>query len=54
MQLILENYCSSGSGVASSKFFGAKKIGGAKMFDIRRITLFCLRDPLSKHKIYIC
>jgi len=29
----------------------AKKIGGAKIFDIRRITLFCLENRLSKHKM---
>jgi len=27
------------------------KIGGAKMFDFRRITLFCLEKRLSKHKM---
>jgi len=32
---------------------GAKKIGGAKMFDFRRITLFCLEKRLSKHKMTI-
>jgi len=32
------------SGVASPK------IWGAKMFDFRRITLFCLKKRLSKHK----
>ena len=34
----------SGSGVASPK------IWGAKMFDFRRITLFCLENRLSNHK----
>jgi len=29
------------------------KIGGAKMFDFRRITLFCLENRLSKHKMTI-
>ena len=36
---------SSCSGVASPK------IWGAKMFDFRRITLFCLEKRLSKHKM---
>jgi len=31
---------------------GPKKLGG-KMFDIRRITLFCLEKRLSKHKMTI-
>jgi len=30
---------------------GAKKFGGAKMFDFRRIALFCLEKRLSKHKM---
>ena len=28
-----------------------KILGGAKMFDFRRITLFCLKKRLSKHKM---
>jgi len=32
---------------------GGQKIGGSKMFDLRQITLFCLRYRLSKHKITI-
>ena len=35
------------SGVATQKF------GGSKMFDFRRITLFCLKKRLSKHKMTI-
>jgi len=35
------------SGVASPK------IGGAKMFDFRRTTLFCFEKRLSKHKMTI-
>jgi len=27
-----------------------KNFGGAKMFDFRRITLFCMEKRLSKHK----
>ena len=30
-----------------------KNFGGAKMFDFRRITLFCLEKRLSKHKMTI-
>jgi len=30
-----------------------KHLGGAKMFDFRRITLFCLEKRLSKHKMTI-
>jgi len=42
------------SGVASPKIWGeAKNVGGAKMFDFRRITLFCLEKRLSKHKMTI-
>ena len=32
---------------------GAKKFGGANMFDFRRITLFCLEKCLSKRKMTI-
>jgi len=32
---------------------GVKNFGGAKMFDFRRITLFCLEKRLSKHKTTI-
>jgi len=35
------------SGVASPR------IWGGKMFDFRRITLFCLEKPLSKHRMTI-
>jgi len=28
-----------------------KNLGGGKMFDFRRITLFCLEKRLSKHKM---
>jgi len=38
----------SDSGVASPKI-----LGGDKMFDFRRITLFCLEKRLSKHKMTI-
>ena len=31
-----------------------KKFWGAKMFDFRRITLFCLEKRLSKHKVTVC
>jgi len=30
-----------------------KKFGGGKMFDFRRIVLFCLEKRLSKHKMTI-
>jgi len=30
---------------------GAKKIGGVKMLDFRRITLFCLEKRFSTHKM---
>jgi len=36
-----------GSGVASPK------IGGVKMIDFRRITLFCVEKRISKHKMTI-
>jgi len=32
---------------------GQKLLGGEKMFDIKRITLFCLEKRLSNHKHYI-
>jgi len=38
----------TGSGVASPNSFW-----GTKMFDFRRITLFCLEKRLSKHKMTI-
>jgi len=42
------------SGVASPKICeGPKTFGGAKMCDFRRITLFCLENRLSKHKMTI-
>jgi len=42
------------SGVDSPKIWGESKIlGGAKMFDFRRITLFCLEKRFSKQKITI-
>jgi len=42
------------SGIASPKILREPKIFlGDKMFDFRRITLFCLEKPLSKHKITI-
>jgi len=42
------------SGVASPKHWVEQKnCGGAKMFDLRWITLFCLEKRLSKHKITI-
>jgi len=33
-----------------AKNFVVKNFGGFKMFDFRRITLFCLEKRLSKHK----
>jgi len=48
--------CSSlmSSGVASPKVWRGTKIWGVgKMFDFRRITLFCLGKRLSKHKVAI-
>jgi len=30
-----------------------RNLGGAKMFDFRRITLFCLKKRLSKHKHFL-
>jgi len=42
------------SGVASLKIWGgAKKFFEAKVFDFRRITLFCFEKRLSKHKTTI-
>ena len=41
------------SGVASPKIWGGQKIWGVKMFDFRRIILFCLEKRLSKHKMTI-
>jgi len=41
------------SGVASPENLGGKKIWGCKMFDFRRMTLFCLEKRLSKHKMTI-
>jgi len=41
------------SGVASPKIWVGQKFWGAKMFDFRRITLFCMEKRFSKHKIYI-
>jgi len=32
-------------------FLGGQKLGEAKMFDFRRITIFCLECRLSKHKM---
>jgi len=43
--------CCPTSGVASPKIWGDKKFRGGKMFDFRRITLFCLEKRLSKHKM---
>jgi len=31
----------------------AQKFGGAKMFDFRRVRLFCLEKRLSKHKMTV-
>jgi len=42
------------SGVASPKIWGGEKILGGKMFDFRRITLFCLeKTPLKAQNGYI-
>jgi len=41
------------SGVASPKFLRGQKNWGFKMFDFRRMTLFCLEKRLSKHKMNI-
>jgi len=30
-----------------------KNLGGTKMFDFRRMTIFCLEKRLSKHKMTI-
>ena len=40
------------SGIASPNTWGAKNLG-TKMFDFRRVTLFCLEKRLSKHKMTI-
>jgi len=38
--------------IASPKIWaGVKKLGWGKLFDFRRITLFCLKKRLSKHKM---
>jgi len=41
------------SGVASPKTFGGQKILGGQNVGFRRITLFCLEERLSKHKMTI-
>ena len=41
------------SGVPSPNIWGLQKIWGAKMFDFRRISLFCMEKRLSKHKMTI-
>jgi len=42
------------SGVASPEIWRVpKNLGMGKMFDSRRITLFCLEKRLSKHKMTI-
>jgi len=42
------------SGVARPEIWGeAKNLVGGKMFDFKRITLFCLEKRLSKHKMTI-
>jgi len=38
-------------GVAIPKFWGGKNFGGGKIFDFKRITLYCLEKRLSKHKM---
>jgi len=54
ISLFTEHNCHEGlhtvihSGVANPEI-----LGGGKMFDFRRITLFCLEKRLSKHKITI-
>jgi len=35
------------------KNLGAKNVGGAKMFDFRRITIFCLEKRVSRHKMTV-
>jgi len=35
------------------KLWGPKKLVGAKVYDFRRITLFCLEKRLLKHKMTI-
>ena len=40
----------AGSSITSPKICGTKNLVVAKMFDFRRITLFCLWYRLSKHK----
>jgi len=41
-----------GSGVASPKTWEApNKFGAGKMLDFWRITLFCLEERLSRHKM---
>jgi len=42
--------CPAGSSVASPKMWSPKNLVGTKMFDFRRITLFCLWYRVSKHK----
>jgi len=42
------------SSVASPKFGRVQKIWGAKMYDCRKITLFCLGYNLSQHNMTIC
>jgi len=50
----LEVFGAATSGVGSPEILGGpKKFCGAKMFDFRRITLFCLEKRLSKHKMTI-
>jgi len=43
--------CSDSVAPPAQKFGEPKNFGGSKMFDFRRITLFCLEKRLSKHKM---
>jgi len=46
--LLYQNISIPSSGVASPEIWG-----GGKMFDFRRITLFCLEKRFSKNKMTI-
>ena len=48
MPFQIGKYIPLGSGVVSPKIWG-----GAKMFDFRRITLFCVEKRLSKQKMTV-
>ena len=52
VNFVIHKNMHNSSGVASPKFFGGpKNLWGAKMFDFRRATVFCMEYRFSKHKM---